>query len=141
MTLPTGAQAYFLLQAANLTIDNERLAQATATLNYDSMKALIQKVFGETIGNSDETLPVKTEEVNFTRVFRGNRGRGRGSQRSRPPFQRRNFSQNWSTAGGSSGNPLNSDGTPRKCFNCQSTNHCLIHVHNDMEMECNKKKE
>ena len=133
MTLPTGALAYFLLQAANLTIDNERLARATATLDYDSMKAQIQKVFGETIGNPDETLPVKTEEVNYTRGFgRGNRGRGRGSLRSRPPFQRRNFSQNWSTAGGSSSstadgtsgsNPLNSDGTPRKCFHCQSTNH------------------
>ena len=32
MTLPTGAKAYSLLQAANLTIDNERLARATAKL-------------------------------------------------------------------------------------------------------------
>ena len=126
MTLPSGAQAYFLLQAANLTIDNERLARATATLDYDSMKAQIQKVFGETIGNPDETLPVKTEEVNYTRGFgRGNRGRARGGNfRSRPFRGRGNFSQNWSTSAGSSGaNPLNADGTPRKCFHCQSPNH------------------
>ena len=46
MTLPTGAKAYFLLEAANLTVDNERLARATAKLDYDDMKRQIQKVFG-----------------------------------------------------------------------------------------------
>ena len=65
MKLPTGAKAYFLLQAANLTIDNERLTRATAKLEYDDMKAQIQKVFGETVGNDEETLPVKTEECHY----------------------------------------------------------------------------
>ena len=131
MKLPTGAQAYFLLQAANLTSENERLARATATLDYDSMKTQIQKVFGETIGNVDETLPVKTEEANYTRGFQGQGSRGRGrsmSQRTRMPFQRRGgFSQNWNTAGSASSgsNPLNPDGTVPKCYECGSTSHFI----------------
>ena len=64
MKLPAGARAYFLLQAANLTFDNERLARATAKLTYEDMKTQIQKVFGENSGNGAETLPVKTEECN-----------------------------------------------------------------------------
>ena len=39
MTLPTGAKAFFLLQAANMTIDNERLARVTAKLEYEDMKS------------------------------------------------------------------------------------------------------
>lgn len=64
MKLPTGAKAYFLLQAANLTTDNERLARTTANLDYEDMKNQIQKVFGDTVGNADHSLPVKTEESN-----------------------------------------------------------------------------
>ena len=45
MKLPTGAKAYFLLQAVNLRIENERLARATAKLNLEDMKNQIQNVF------------------------------------------------------------------------------------------------
>ena len=91
MTLPDGAKAYFLLQAANLTEVNERLDRTTASLNYESMKAQIQKVFGETIGNSLGTLPVIEEEVKYTRGYQGGRmSRGRGrARRGRGQFQRR----------------------------------------------------
>ena len=47
------------------------------------MKAQIQKVFGETVGNSLGTLQVKAEEVNYTRGYQGgrmSRGRGRGQR-------------------------------------------------------------
>ena len=64
MKLPTGAKAYFLLQAANLTLDNEQLVRATTKIDYDDMKNQIQKVFGDTVGNADHSLPVKTEESN-----------------------------------------------------------------------------
>ena len=74
--LPTGAKAYFLLQAANLTIYNERLARATAKLDYADIKIQIQKVFGVTVGNGDDTLPIKTEGCNYTR---GRPYRGRGA--------------------------------------------------------------
>ena len=87
MILPTGAKAYFLLQAANLTQESERLARTTADLTYDSMKSQVQKVFGELVGNGDETLPMKTEEINFTRGYQ--RGRGRGSNQRARPFRRK----------------------------------------------------
>lgn len=64
MKLPTGAKAYFLLQAANLTLDNEQLVRATTKIDYDDMKNQIQKVFGDTVGNADHSLTVKTEESN-----------------------------------------------------------------------------
>ena len=81
MKFPTGGKAYFFLQEANLTIDNERLARATAKLDYEDMKKQIQKVFGDTVGNADDILPVKTEECNYTsyRGRSGMRGRGRPS--------------------------------------------------------------
>ena len=66
MELPSGAKAYFLLQAANMSEENERLARVSATMDYDSMKDTVQKVFGN--NNADgESLPVKMEEVNFTK--------------------------------------------------------------------------
>ena len=61
MKLPTDIKTYFI-QAANVTTDNERLARATAKLDYDDMKNQIQKVFGKTAGNADD----KTEECNCT---------------------------------------------------------------------------
>ena len=64
MKLPTGAKAYFLLQAANLTLDNEQLVRATTKIDYCDMKNQIQKVFGDTVGKADHSLPVKTEESN-----------------------------------------------------------------------------
>ena len=66
MELPGGAKAYFLLQAANMSEENERLTRVSAKMEYDSMKETIQKVFGN--NNSEGmTLPVKMEEVNFTK--------------------------------------------------------------------------
>ena len=74
MKLLTGAKAYILLQAANLTIDNQQLARVTAKLDDDDMKNQVQK---DTVGNTDDTLPVKTEEYNYT-TYRGQGGmRGR----------------------------------------------------------------
>ena len=64
MKLPSGVKAYFLLQAANLTTENERLARTTAKLEFDDMKVQLQKVFGEAQGNGkDAAVPIKTEEV------------------------------------------------------------------------------
>lgn len=82
MKLPTGARAYFLLQTANLTTDNERLARTTANLDYEDMKNQIQKVFSVTAGNAECTLPFKTEDCNYAsyRGRSGIRGRGRPSQ-------------------------------------------------------------
>ena len=96
MKLPTGAKAYFLLQAANLIIDNERLARATAKLDHEDMKNQIQKVFADTAGSAGKTLPVKAEEFNYTseRGRGGMRSRGRPSQRNEDFYIRRDESFN-----------------------------------------------
>ena len=125
MQLPTGVKAYFLLQAANLTIDNERLARTTAKLDYDDMKNQIQKVFGESVGNGDETLPIKTEECNYTR---GRFTRGRGGRRTRP-FIRRGNDRNGQIGSTSrrvefsDTNPVGFGGDVMRCHNCESTKH------------------
>ena len=88
-----GILAFFLLMAANLSEDHERLVRATATLNYDDVKDKLQKVFGEFDGRNDNEmidskLPVK-EECLYTKGYNQQRGRGwRGSshQQSRVGF-------------------------------------------------------
>ena len=94
MKLPTGAKAYFLLQAANISQENERLARVTSKMEYPDMKTQTQKMFGEMQGKGEgsDTLPVKNEECHYTRD-RGKYGndtvqneechytRGRGSYR------------------------------------------------------------
>ena len=61
-----GLMGYFLLTAANLSDDHERLVRATAKLDFEGVRDKLQKVFGEFDGN-DETqegsgaLPIKEE--------------------------------------------------------------------------------
>ena len=98
MKPPTGAMAFFLLQAADLRTDNEQLARATAKIHYEDMKNQIQKVFGDTFGNADDTLPVKTEECNCTSY----RGQGGMKGKVQPSQRREDFSSeevNHSTEG------------------------------------------
>ena len=48
MTLPEGVKAFFLLKAANVSEEHERLARATCTqLKYENMKQNIIKIFGD----------------------------------------------------------------------------------------------
>ena len=113
MELPDGAKAYFLLQAANLNEENERLARVSANMNYNHMKDTLHKVFGNGQTAEGETLPVKTEEVNFTRKNFSGRGYNHGS-RSEAGFSRRRQ------------NPTNRfNGKPMKCFTCGSTEHLI----------------
>ena len=47
LDLPTGEQVFFLLQAANLTPDLEKLVRPTAALVYGDMKEKIHKVLSD----------------------------------------------------------------------------------------------
>ena len=87
LVLDHGLMAYFLLTAANLSHDHERLVRATASLNSDDMKDKLQKVFGEYDGNEVNmqigTLPVKEECLlskgyNWRRSSRGGHSSHRG---------------------------------------------------------------
>ena len=55
LVLDDGLMAYFLLTAANLSHDHERLVRATASLNLDDMKDKLQKVFREFDGKDVDT--------------------------------------------------------------------------------------
>ena len=113
MELPTGALAFFLLQAANLPDESERLARVTSLMEYDNMKSQIHKIFGENhaVGN---TMPIKLEECNYTKRggrFNGNRFQ-RGAQRryDKPAHRGRR-------------NPVDKDGTQLTCHICKSEMH------------------
>ena len=45
MELPQGVQAFFLLKAANLTVESEKLARATAKLDYKDMREKLSRIF------------------------------------------------------------------------------------------------
>ena len=113
MTLPTGAKAYFLLEAANLTVDNERLDRATAKLDYDDMKRQIQKVFGDTLGEASDAPPVKTEEVMYTKYRGGARGKFNPWKRDQRQREGRIGNEDQS----SSKNQLPSNNAERKRYN------------------------
>ena len=112
--LPEGVQAFFLLTAANISEEYEKLARATCKeMSYKEMKATILKIFADpAAGNShDESVPsIKCEPVFKVSHRGGYRGgyRGRGSYRS---------------ASNSDLNPKYPDGKIMKCFKCNSTKH------------------
>ena len=150
MKLPEGIRAFFVLNAANLTGEMEKLARATTTdLTYKGMKEQIKKICGtvHVSGNdeSDVAPPVKDEILlgyaggrtnrNWSNRGRGGRG-GRGQGGSRPVWidQRSGQSQeNWrSDAEPSSrkrsdeaGNVRDKHGNQMRCFGCESTQHFI----------------
>ena len=64
--MPTGVQAFFLLQAANLIPDHEKLVRTTATLVYGDMKDKIQKVLSDSFGRDSGGVQVKEEDCYYT---------------------------------------------------------------------------
>ena len=122
MELPGGAKAYFLLQAANMSEENERLTRVSAKMEYGSMKETIQKVFGNN-NSEDMTLPVKTEEVNFTKgnVFK------KGNGKYLPPHLRNyssgQFTGSYNQAGRGNRGRFGKNGKPSRCYNCGSLDH------------------
>ena len=92
--LPEGVQAYFLLKAANISEENERLARATCgEMKYENMKECIKNFFGDSTsgGGSDGGAPAVRsepvfqsshhEDVNYTSGSSSWRGRGQGRGR------------------------------------------------------------
>ena len=85
MDLPEGVQAFFLLYAANMTEQNEKMARTTAgKLTYSDMKETIMRIFGDPGAVGDEVkAPAIKEEVLYAGYRRGSSkrgGRGRGNR-------------------------------------------------------------
>ena len=53
----TGVLAFFLLQAANLMTNHEKLIRTAAKLEYEDMREKIKKVFDETGDNVVDCVP------------------------------------------------------------------------------------
>ena len=63
MTLVDGVQAFFQLNAVNLSMENEKLARTMyASLNYE-MKKTFKKVFSDISSLEHKNVPVVKEEV------------------------------------------------------------------------------
>lgn len=71
ITLPKGVQAFFVLNAANVSEENEKLARTTcSSLTYATMKDTLKKVFSDISSTECKTIPAIKEEVetvNFNR--------------------------------------------------------------------------
>ena len=139
VVLPDAIQAFFLLTAANVSEDTERLARATCgDLTYNNMKGTLQKIFDNTVSTVEGSAAaprIKTEpafvasnaeEAYWTRNskswnhgFSNRYNRGRGYTRGRGRGQGDKFS--WRKRG--SGNPTDKEGNPLKCFKCGSKEH------------------
>ena len=144
MNLPEGVKAFFLLNAANVSEENEKLARATVgELTYDNMKEKIQKIFGDP--NADDTTSCKIEPVYYSNGRRGGSWRGKGRDRGsgrggrgRSDAKREEYYSKGSDGGRSDAkreeyNSKGSDGKPMKCFNCESIKH--------LSYECPHKKQ
>ena len=132
-----GVLAFFLLSAANVSQENEKLARATCKkLTYTDMKTTILKIFGDPAGEDDTAAPAIKQELVFQTehksvVNRGrfDKGRGRGRDScGRGSFQhrQREFQKEDSTVNSRGGarlgsNRVDADGNPLRCYICDST--------------------
>ena len=130
MELPDGAKAYFLLQAANLNEENERLARVSAKMDYANMKETLQKVFGNNNEKEGQCMPIK-EEVNYTKKSHANRPWNNNWKHDNYRKQNqnggerswRNGNSNWRQPNGRRMNKNGPDGKPLRCYHCGSNEH------------------
>ena len=127
IVLPEGVKAFFLLTAANVSEDSERLARTTCgAITFENMKECIRKIFNDTGGALDNCAapPIKSEPLFLT----SNRSRGRNFQSNRGrgfiPSRGRGFSDNVRNFRGRDNlNARDKDGKFLRCFGCGSNKH------------------
>ena len=124
MKLPEAVAAFMLLNAVNISEENERLARATLSkITYDEMKSKIMRIFAES-GEDDEKAPEIKLEIsdvynsrsgnnsnNRGNHGRSNRGKGRGSYRGGQAYR------------GNQEERSSSDGGGKECYICKSKEH------------------
>ena len=129
MKLPEGVQAFFLLNVANISEDNKKLARATVgEITYENMKAKIQKIIGDpaTSEGSGGAPAVKSEpvfEAKHEDVYQStsSRGRGRGGKhRGRSEVR---FRTGETIHVNRQSNLIGKDGRVLRGFNSDSTKH------------------
>ena len=80
MELPEGVQALFLLKSVNLASESEKLARATAKLEYKDMREKLARIFGDPdVLDEKGRAPDVKEEVLYGQAFdRRKSGASRG---------------------------------------------------------------
>ena len=129
MELPQGVQAFFLLNAINVSADHTKLARATcADLTYENMKSNIVKIFGDfSLGPSSssssllETTAIKTEPTFYAENSQQNDVMYVNSRK----HEKGNGTKNKSSlsSGSRRQNPRDENGDIMKCYVCQATDH------------------
>ena len=127
MKLLEGVQAFFLLSAANISEDNEKLAHATVgEITWENMKAKIQKIFGDPTDSEgsggapavkrEPVFETKHEDAYQSTSSSGRGGGGKHKCRSQVRFGTEETINRQFLLIGKDGNIL-------RCFNCDSTKH------------------
>ena len=115
MTLPDQVKAYFVLIAANLSEENEKLARTVCgELTYDNMKDKIKKIFGDLVQSSatETTVKEEEEEVMYTEYRKKNNFRNNFKGQGK-----KGFSQNNETSGSSKNY---TEYVTKRCYKCGS---------------------
>ena len=138
--LTSGVQAFFLLMSANLPDNIEKLARATANLDYTDMKDKLMKIFGDPgVLDSGDNAPEIKEEVMFGGFVprgRGTRRRGRGGGRGGTNVRGGSALVPAGASGGASASSsLSTSGTSiLRCYACQEPGHIARNCPNREEV-------
>ena len=127
MDLTEGVQAFFSLNAANMTEENEKLARTTAgKLTYSDMKETMMRIFGDPGAVGDEVkAPATKQEVLYADYRKGSSrrgGRGRGNCYSESV---RSSNQRIENREPNTLNPSDRSGKILECFDCNSVKHLV----------------
>ena len=127
MELPEGVQAFFLLKAANIASESEKLARATAKLEYKDMREKLARIFGDPgVLEEKGRAPDVKEEVLYGQDYEKKKyiGRGRSAnQRNGDVGIGRGGSDGKGRWRGNSRGAYSS--YKRRCFRCNSEDHIL----------------
>ena len=64
MALPEAVSAFMLLNAANISEENKRLARATlSTITYEEMKSKILRIFAESSEDDEKASEIKVRTI------------------------------------------------------------------------------
>ena len=130
--LPSGVQAFFLLKAANLTPESEKLARATGKLEYTDMRDKLMKIFGDPgVLDNDDMVPEVKPETYYGYSKDRNRRRGRGGYRGSNASRGGKFQESQGECSkededksDKKQNPT-SNGRVLRCYECNSTKHLV----------------
>ena len=138
ITVPDSLKAYFLIKAANLNDEHERLVRATAKMEFEDMKQQLQKVFGQYCDKEEiqeGALPIKEEclygAYGQQKTFRGGYDRRNKDRKSQYSRYERPQEQIWKNDRQQrqtqkiKDNPTDEDGNIMRCHECDSKKHLV----------------